>query len=69
MDGNVFSHEEKTESERARLTLYTTAKKDFALRYLALKNGKSVNELINDTLDSLFKSSKINPEDLQDQLP
>jgi hypothetical protein len=61
---------EKSEQEAklVRLTCYTTAEKDFALRYLALKKRKSLNKLMNEQFDSLLQTSRINPATLPSQM-
>jgi hypothetical protein len=52
-----------------RLTLYTPPEKDFAIRYLALRERKSLNLFLNEVLDQFFKDKKINPETLSGDLP
>ena len=52
-----------------RLTLYTPPKKEFAIRYLALKKHKSINRLINDYMDSVLQKEGIDPETLPKTLP
>jgi hypothetical protein len=57
------------EARLVRFTLYTSPKKEFAVRYLALKKHKSVNKLINEHLDALLQKEGIDPESLPDSLP
>jgi hypothetical protein len=57
------------DTKQVRLTVYTTEKKDFALRYLALKRRKSLNRLMNENLDLLLQSSGINPDTLPQDMP
>ena len=56
-------------AKQVRLTVYTTDEVDFAIRYLALKKRKSVNELVNETFHALLDSSGINPSTLPQNLP
>ncbi|HLJ14461.1 MAG TPA: hypothetical protein VKV15_08195 [Bryobacteraceae bacterium] len=55
--------------KKVRLTVYTTDKKDYALRYLALKKRKSLNQLVNENFDALLQSSGIDPETLPENMP
>lgn len=57
------------EARLVQFTLYTSPKKEFAVRYLALKKYKSVNKLINEHLDALLQKEGIDPESLPDSLP
>ena len=66
-DTNVPNKRQKT--KKVRITLYTTGEKDYALRYLALKERKSLNRLMNDTFDSLLAENNINPTTLPDSMP
>jgi hypothetical protein len=52
-----------------RLTLYTTREKDFALKYVALKKGQSLNKMLNEMMDSLLKQQGIDPRTLPKTLP
>ena len=52
-----------------RLTIYTTRKKEFAIRYLALKEDKSVSKLLDELLDSVLQRAGIDPETLPQALP
>ena len=52
-----------------RLTLYTTREKDFALKYVALKKGQSLNKMLNEMMDSLLKQQGIDPKTLPKALP
>jgi hypothetical protein len=55
--------------KRVRLTVYTTEEKDYALRYLALRRRKSLNQLVNENLDLLLQSSGIDPDTLPEEMP
>jgi hypothetical protein len=67
--GTQNNAEEKNSARQVRLTVYTTGKKDFALRYLALKKRKSLNRLMNENLDRLLESSGIDPDTLPQNMP
>ncbi len=66
------AHEESEPSRgdhAGRLTIYTTRKKEFAVRYLALKEDKSVSKLLDELLDSVLQKAGIDPETLPEVLP
>jgi hypothetical protein len=65
----VAAENDANDTKQVRLTVYTTEKKDFALRYLALKRRKSLNRLMNENLDLLLQSSGINPDTLPQDMP
>ncbi len=60
---------EHDHTQVGRLTIYTTPKKEFAMRYLALKEGKSVSRLLDECLSSVLQKSGINPDTLPGSLP
>lgn len=63
------TNKEYSSDARVRLTLYTAPAKEFAVRYVALRQRKSVNTLLNELLDKLLQKENIDPATLQKALP
>ena len=60
---------ESQDTGLARLTIYTTPNREFAVRYLALREQKSVSKLMNEWLERMLHKAGINPDALREALP
>jgi hypothetical protein len=55
--------------ELGRLTIYTSAQTEFAVRYLALIRRLSVSKLLGEQVDALLKKEGIDPAKLPGIMP
>ena len=56
------------DDQAGRLTIYTTPNRELAVRFVALRERKSVSKLLDEYLDALFQREHVDPDALPQAL-